>query len=603
MKIIVLVKQVPDPEARVTVPQEGGSPPPLVEDRWVTSFFDEVALERALALRDEVGGEVVAVSAGPGKAADALRRAVAFGANRVAHLDDAALATADSLGIARALAAFVRAEAADLVLAGRVALDDDAGVVGPAVAELLGWPHAANVVEMDAVGRGASLRAVRTTDDGREALDLVLPALVTAQKGLAIPRVPPVTGVMRAMRAKIDRTDLPALGLVAGDVVPHVSVTSYRSPPARAPVRMIGGDQVEAVRTLAALLVNAGRGTRNAEPVDRPAGAARASARGDECWVIVEARGDSVRRASLEALGTAASTGCAPVAVVMGSDVSRVVEAVASHATTTIVAEHPSLADYSGETYARVAADLAAARRPRAILAGATALGRDLMARLSARLQCGYVADAVEVGEGDDGDLIAVRPILGGRAYARIAFLDAGPRLIGVRPNVFPPAPSRSRGEVERAAVSSALGPELPRVRVAARLPAPARRADLAEADVIVAGGRGVRGPEGFAVVERLAEALGAPVGASRAAVDAGWRDPDSQIGKSGRTVSPKLYVALGISGAVHHRMGMDTAGTVVVVNSDPEAPFFKHADYGIVGDLFEIAPALAGEILRLRRS
>ncbi|MDI7268161.1 MAG: electron transfer flavoprotein subunit alpha/FixB family protein, partial [Myxococcota bacterium] len=124
---------------------------------------------------------------------------------------------------------------------------------------------------------------------------------------------------------------------------------------------------------------------------------------------------------------------------------------------------------------------------------------------------------------------------------------------------------------------------------------------DLADADAVVAGGRGVRGPEGFAAVECLADALGAAVGASRAAVDAGWRDHGCQIGKSGRVVSSKLYVALGVSGAVHHRMGMDSARTVVVVNSDPNAPFFKHADYGIVGDLFRIAPALAEEIRRMR--
>jgi electron transfer flavoprotein alpha subunit len=117
---------------------------------------------------------------------------------------------------------------------------------------------------------------------------------------------------------------------------------------------------------------------------------------------------------------------------------------------------------------------------------------------------------------------------------------------------------------------------------------------------VIVAGGRGLRGPEGFRIVEDLAAALGAAVGASRACVDAGWRDHSCQVGKSGRTVSPKLYVALGISGAVHHRMGMDTARTVVAINNDPNAPFFKHADYGIVGDLFEVAPALAAELRRV---
>ena len=135
------------------------------------------------------------------------------------------------------------------------------------------------------------------------------------------------------------------------------------------------------------------------------------------------------------------------------------------------------------------------------------------------------------------------------------------------------------------------IDPAASRTRIAGRLPVASGPVDLAEADVIVAGGRGLRGPEGFEVVEDLAAAFGAAVGASRACVDAGWRDHTCQVGKSGRTVSPKLYVALGISGAVHHRMGMDTAGTVVAVNNDPNAPVFQHADYGIVGDVFAWLP------------
>ena len=254
MKIVVLVKQVPDPEARVSVKEDGGPAALSVEDRWITSYFDEVALEAALQLRERLGGAVTAVSAGPGKAVEALRRSLAFGADRVVHVDDPALAGADNFGIARALAAFVAREAPDLVLAGRAALDDDAGIVGPAVAETLGWPHVADVVDVDAASCCPGLRVTRRTDDGPEVVDLVLPALVTAQKGLAVPRVPPVTGVMKAMRAKIDKVDLAALGVSARDVEPRTAVRSHRPPPARKPVRMVAGDIPENVRTLVSLL-------------------------------------------------------------------------------------------------------------------------------------------------------------------------------------------------------------------------------------------------------------------------------------------------------------------------------------------------------------
>jgi electron transfer flavoprotein beta subunit len=255
MRIVVFVKQVPDPEARVAVREGAAAGAGLeVEDRWTTSFFDEVALEKALGLRQALGGSVLAVSAGPGKAVDALRRALAFGADRVLHVDDPALGAADGFGIARALAAVVAREQSDLVLAGRVALDDEAGVVGPAVAELLGWPHVPDVVAIEQGSEAGTLLVTRQGDDGRETVLVALPALVTAHKGLASPRVPPVTGVMKAMRAKIDKIDLGALGLAPADVRSSVEVLAFRPPPARKPVRMAGGDFPDNVRELVRLL-------------------------------------------------------------------------------------------------------------------------------------------------------------------------------------------------------------------------------------------------------------------------------------------------------------------------------------------------------------
>ncbi|MBI4702291.1 MAG: electron transfer flavoprotein subunit beta/FixA family protein [Deltaproteobacteria bacterium] len=252
MKIVVLVKQVPDPEARVTVRPEPGPGALAVEDRWVTSFFDEVALEKALQLRDEHGGAVTAVTAGSGKAVDALRRALAFGADRAVQIADPALGD-DHLALSCALAAFVRTVAPDLCLAGRAAMDDDAGFVGPAVAELLGWPHVAGALGLE-VESGGGLRVTRQTDDGQELVALGLPALVTAGKGLASPRVPPVTLVMKAMRAKIEKLDLAALGLAPAELEPKTAVLSYRPPRSRGNVRMIAGEPPECVRTLLALL-------------------------------------------------------------------------------------------------------------------------------------------------------------------------------------------------------------------------------------------------------------------------------------------------------------------------------------------------------------
>jgi electron transfer flavoprotein beta subunit len=249
MNICVLVKQVPDHEAHVTATGEGAV---QIEDKYVTSFFDEVAIEQALLLREAHGGTVTAVAAGGGRQVDGLRRALAMGADDALHVDDPALADADGLGTARALAAALGPLEPDVVLAGRVALDDEMGLVGPAVAELLDVVHVGAIVSLEVhEGRFTAVRAVQ---GGRETVQGTLPVLVTAQKGLAEPRVPKVMAVMKASRAEVQTRDLAALGLDAAAVAPRVTVTAYSEPPARPPVSMIEGELPEAVETLAELL-------------------------------------------------------------------------------------------------------------------------------------------------------------------------------------------------------------------------------------------------------------------------------------------------------------------------------------------------------------
>jgi electron transfer flavoprotein beta subunit len=255
MKICVLVKQVPDHEAVIRARDDGSLE---IEDKYVTNFFDEIALERALLLREELGGEVTAVSAGGGKNVDALRRALALGADAAVLVDDAALVNADGLGVARALAACLKALGSDLVLAGRVALDDEMGLVGPAVAELMGWPHVASIVELAIEGDG--FRAVRLVEGGREDLEGALPVLLTCTKGLAEPRVPKVMQVMKASRAKIDTRSLESLGVDPGSMAPRLVVEAHRAPPRRAAVAMIEGEFPDQVRKLASILLAAAEG-------------------------------------------------------------------------------------------------------------------------------------------------------------------------------------------------------------------------------------------------------------------------------------------------------------------------------------------------------
>ena len=255
MKICVLVKQVPDPEAVVAVAGDGSLE---IEDRYVTNFFDEIAVEQAIRLREAAGGTVTAVSAGGGRNVDALRRALAMGADAAVMVDDPALAEADGLGLARALAACLGTLEPDMVLAGRVGLDGEMGQVGPAVAELLGWSHLAGVVGLEV--DGGAFTATRLVEGARETVAGTLPALLTCSKGLAEPRVPKVMQVMKASRAAIDRRDLASLGVAPADVEPLVRVVGHRAPPGRGGVKMIEGDLPDQVGELASILLAAAGG-------------------------------------------------------------------------------------------------------------------------------------------------------------------------------------------------------------------------------------------------------------------------------------------------------------------------------------------------------
>ncbi|SPF51956.1 electron-transferring flavoprotein, alpha subunit EtfA [Candidatus Desulfosporosinus infrequens] len=320
--------------------------------------------------------------------------------------------------------------------------------------------------------------------------------------------------------------------------------------------------------------------------------------------IIVEQRNLEIRKVSLELLSQgrkiADETGEPLVAVIVGNGIEGLAQTVtASGADKVILIEDAKLADYTTGAYTSVLNKLIRKEEPQAVLMGNTAIGKDLAPRLAQRLGVGLASDCTGMETDASSFLVFKRPIYAGKAFEYLTS-NVRPILATIRPNTFkvtdPDAARKSEIVKEAADIDAGdLRAILKEVAIAA-----SSRPDLTEANIIVSGGRGMGGPENYVILEALADVVGAAVGASRAAVDSGWKEHKFQVGQTGKTVAPTLYIACGISGAIQHLAGMGSSKFIVAINKDPEANIFNVADYGIVGDLFEVVPVLTEEFKKL---
>jgi electron transfer flavoprotein alpha subunit len=322
--------------------------------------------------------------------------------------------------------------------------------------------------------------------------------------------------------------------------------------------------------------------------------------------VFAERRDGKVKRAALEALGVArrlaGALGGGVDVLALGPGAGAAADLIGRHGADRLrVVEAPEAELYAPELYAACLADAARAAEAALVLLPATALGRDLAARTTARLGTACASDLIEIEVGEGGTIRGRRPVYSGKAYARVTLRCPPPAVATLRPNVFPLAPVESPRPAAVVPARAVLDAASIRARTVRVEPTAAAELDVAEASIVVSGGRGLKAPENFSLVRDLAAELGAAVGASRAVVDAGWISHAHQVGQTGKVVSPSLYVACGISGAVQHLAGMSSSKVIVAVNKDPQAPIFEVADYGIVGDLFEILPALTAAVRKLK--
>lgn len=611
MRVAVLVKQVPDSDEVRMDPETGTMVRAGVGT--LVNPLDLSALEAALRIRGN-DGEIVVFSMGPPAAEEALREALALGADEAVLLTDRDFAGADTWATARTLAAALKARGPfDLLLAGEKATDGETGQVGPEVATFLGCPFATAVGALEM--RGArEVRVRRVVEEGVEVQELPLPCLLTVLGVCGEASLPTLAGKKRARRASVARLSREDLGLtreetgLAGSptrVVRVASPTLARSGARYAGARLDEGieDVVARLRDLA--LLSGKRPSRNfgaSKGADLLLGEASRKVSGPGTLVVGEVRGGTVHPVTFELTGKARELeelrGGGVTVLLVGSGVEAPEEAFAYGADRVLVAEHPHGARFNQEIWAQVVQWAMEVEAPEIVLAPATTSGRSVLPAVAARCGTGLTADCTELAlDPESGALLQTRPAIGGNVLATIR-TRRRPQMATVRPRTFPACARWSQaGAVERPEVPAAVWSS--RVRALDFEPSPEGRANIQDEDVVVAGGKGLRGPEGFRLLEELATLLGGGVGASRPTVEARWIPYPHQVGLSGKVVAPKLYLAAGISGAVQHLAGMQTSGVVVAVNKDPEAPIFRVADVALCGDLFDVLPRLMARIRR----
>ena len=561
------------------------------------SSFDLRALGAATALGRAHGGEVVAVTMGPPGARDGLLECLALGADRGLHVVDAALAGSDTLATARTLAAALRRETPDVILVGRASTDAETGQVGPEVAELLGWPQVTGARRLDVDPAAHTFTAERETDDGFETVTGTLPVVVSAAEDLAEERFPTKAERQAAAAKPIASVGVADLGLGAGDVGAAGSptwVAGLEQVPVTRRGEVVSGDSPEALaRALGERLRALGALEPRAD--DRPALPVRAAAGGAPLWVVVETDRRGLRPVVAELLAKAAALAAGlggPVeAIVIGGGAEHAEALAAAGADRVLVAEGSLLVPYTTDAHAAVLAEAIRARGPRLVLLPSTAQGRDLAPRVAARLGLGLTGDAIDLDVDAEGRIRQLKPAFGGTVVAPI-LSRTRPEIATVRPGVLPaarPEPAR-RATVERLAVPEVAG----RVRVVAeRLLDDLGSPYIEAAEVVIGVGRGIGGPAALPPIAALAARLGAALAATREVTDAGWLAKQHQVGVTGRAIAPRLYVALGVSGASEHLIGLRRAGTIVAINKNAKAPIVKAADLTVVADYTLLLPHL----------
>ncbi len=605
MKIAVCVKYVPV-VARMGFDYENKT---IIREGVPSEVnpFDLLGLTRAVELKSAPDDEVLALSMGPPQTREGLTHCLAFGADRAVLLTDRALAGSDTLATARALALALTRENPDLIVCGRNSADAETGQVGPELAELLGLPHVSQVRKLDYDPGNNTVIVERATDEGHQVIRCPLPAVVCVTEGVAPEQFPSREDMEAAQEKPIEEItcadlsgDLSQFGIEGSPTwVEDIRLVE----PNRLGEVITGEEPADAARQVAGLLrERLDALAAEAQSVPAPSGAARypgETAR--SIWVVAETAGRELRHVTLEMLGKAreltASTQSEVVAVLIGAADDRTAGTLTARgADRVLTLDNAGLGPVCSRGVSQCLGDAILNAQPYAVLFASTADGRDLASRIAARLELGLTGDAIDLEINGEGQLVQLKPALGGNVIAPILSRTL-PNLVTLRPGLLTPAEpdDSAMATVEALPVAAFDGPDVALLEThqSEGLGAIA----LTQAQVVLGVGMGIGGAESLPEVQALAEALGATVATTRNVVHSGWLPHQVQVGISGRTIAPRVYIAVGIRGAFNHTVGIQKAGVIVTINRNHRAPMFKAADYGIVGDWREFLPPLVEEL------
>lgn len=603
LKIAVCIKQIPLVEeanfdaATRTIKRDGPN---------VTSAFDLRAISLAVELKNRHGADTTVVTMGPPQARDALLDALAMGMDRAVHLEDRAFAGADTLATARALAIWLARGNFDLILLGKYSLDAETGQVGPEIAQLVGAAQITGARKLEIDGR--ILRAERESDEGFEEIETAMPAVITCAERIAAPvKLKPgaseeaKTRPIQSVRAAELGADPKAFGLAGSPTwVDEVRVVATPKTQCKfidsTDAERAAAEVMSALETIGALNPRAHH--------RRSIGSARrAGNRNHDLWIVCETDLEGrVTRGTLELLSRgdelASRLGGALVAVGFGGAIARHAGLLASFgADQLLIVEHPALASYTPEAAAEAVAKLVLTHAPWGILIGATERGRDWGPRLAARLSLGLTGDAIDIELDSEHRMVALKPAFGGNIVASI-YSKTFPQMATVRPGVLELAAPSQVKDAEIWIARPELSPPKSRL-IKAHSILDASIAPLEGAEVVVGIGMGIGGPDGVAKASAFARVLGAAICATRRVTDNRWVPRNLQVGLTGKSIDPRLYIALGVRGAPNHICGLKRADTIVAINNDAEAPIFERANLGLVADWDSVLPALQAAFRR----